>query len=123
MSRRALFRPACQEIGRWLKANGFGLGALTGTDIRALHAAVHLLELYAIDRDDCVIAAFGIAAGQMQPGTRYIAYHAIAYVLDWADRDPIWNAAGLPAVSDVDRVFAGRKIYESDATKGTAVAL
>jgi len=76
----------------WLKAN---LGnrctaPLTGTDVRALKAAVQILELYSVDRDDAVLEAFRIAVDKMQASTRELAYHAIAHILEWDDRRRIW---------------------------------
>lgn len=69
---------------------------LTGTDWKALRAAVHIAELYAYDSDPSVIAAFGLIVSRMQPSTYHLAYHAIAQVTDWGFRARIWVAAGLP---------------------------
>lgn len=97
-------KPYCQTLRTWLKSN-LGkdcLGPLTGTDYRALNCAVHLIDLWSQCRDygSEVLQAYGIVVLQMQPTTRGLAYHAIAHVLDWPDRETVWNAAGL---ADVQR--------------------
>lgn len=108
-------KPVCQALSAWLNAN-FGKGwsaALTGTDARALPAAVHIVELMSIAGTSASLAkAFGFVVETMQPSTRYLAYHAIAHVLDWSDRDRIWDAADLAPVSDTARAFTGRREYE-----------
>lgn len=108
-------KPVCQALTVWLTAN-LGKGwaaALTGTDARALPAAVHIVELISIAGTTASLAkAFGFVVETMQPSTRYLAYHAIAHVLDWSDRDRIWDAADLAPVSDAARAFAGRRDYE-----------
>lgn len=63
------------------------LGALTHTDGRALRAAVQVAELWCYDRSNPSLAkAFAVCVQQMQPSTRYLAYHAIAHVGNWEDR-------------------------------------
>lgn len=88
-------KPVCETVFPWLRANlGKGaLAALTGTDARALRAAVQIIELYAYDRRPGVIRAFGLVASQMQWSTQYLAYHAIAHVMEWDDRYVIWGQA------------------------------
>lgn len=89
--------PECVDLLRWLEANlGDVLGALTGTDARALDAAVHVVELYSYDRRPEVAEAFGLIVGRMQPSTRYLAFHAIAKVMEWETREELWALAGLP---------------------------
>jgi hypothetical protein len=90
-------KPCCQTLRTFLKGN-LGprcLAPLTGTDARALDAAVHILELYSYHRVQDVLAAFKAIVLTMQPHTRHFAYHAIAMVMDWEFRSPIWTAAGL----------------------------
>lgn len=91
-------KPKCATLLPWLKANlgKHCLGPLTGTDYRALAAAVQIIDLYAETRDRSIIEAFAIAVLCMQSGTQELAYHAIAHVMDWPDRAEIWNSAGLP---------------------------
>lgn len=90
----------------WLRAN---LGSsccapLTGTDVRALKAAVQILELFSSDHDDRVLKAFGIVVAKMQPSTQELAYHAIAHVLEWQHRDRIWNEVlHLPKLENIRR--------------------
>lgn len=98
-------KPYCQTIYPWLKANlgARSLAPLTGTDDKALSAAVMIIGLYSYHRDDSVIQAFGLVAGKMQPSTQELAYHAIAYVLNWEDRATIWKQAGLPEITNPRR--------------------
>lgn len=90
--------PACTALRTWLIAN-LGRGAtaaLTGTDYMALAAAVHVLELMTTaGRTHRLIDAFRGIVLEMQPSTRYFAYHAIAHVMDWHDRETLWEQAGF----------------------------
>ncbi len=89
----------CDEcIYTFLKGNlgRSALGALTGTDWKALAAAVHLLRLYAYNGHAAVLDAFRLTVLEMQPSTRQFAYHAIAYVSEWHNRAEWWARAGLP---------------------------
>jgi len=93
--------PVCIKIRPWLKEN-LGkdcLAPLTGTDARALSAAVHLIELYSINYRPEVLEAFALTVGFMQPSTQGLAFHAIAHVLDWGDRIELWAKAGLSEAS------------------------
>ncbi len=86
-----------QTVLPWLKSN-LGkrcIAPLTGTDARALFAAVHAIDLYAYAPSEELLTAFAILVRNMQPHTRELAFHSIAHILDWSDRDRIWNAAGL----------------------------
>lgn len=99
----------CDALLAWLRANlgRAALAPLTGTDGKALAAAVHIVELYAYDSDPSVLVAFRVVVVRMQPSTRHLAYHAIAHVLDWPDRDRIWALAGLlPMRADIDGVLS-----------------
>lgn len=92
----------CQDLRRWLTAN-LGKGALaplTGTDARALDAAVHIVELYSYDRSPRVAQAFGLVVNRMQEKTRYLAFHSIAKVMEWDTRFELWTLANLPALPD-----------------------
>ncbi len=77
------------------------LGALTGTDSKALAAAVHILRLYAYNGHAGALEAFRLVVLEMQPTTREFAYHAIAWVSEWHNRDLWWARAGLPALERV----------------------
>lgn len=90
--------PLCHALRRWLRLN-LGprcLAPLTGTDSRALDAAAHIIAQYANSGDRRAVLAFGHVVMCMQPSTRYLAYHAIAHVMDWPDRARVWALAGLP---------------------------
>jgi hypothetical protein len=91
-------KPHCETVMPWLKANlgKHCLAPLTGTDFRALQAAVQIIELSAYDDSPEVIEAFAKIVRRMQPKCQGLAYYAIAYVLDWGDRSRIWRQAGLP---------------------------
>lgn len=101
MSARTL--AACDDLLRWLRANlGRGaLGALTGTDAKALAAAAHILTLYAYTGSDEALSAFRAVVLCMQPSTRELAFHAIARQLDWEDRARVWRLAELPELAAV----------------------
>lgn len=86
------------ELHKWLKGN-LGpqcLAPCTGTDFKALSAAVAIVDLYLYDFDGYGLEAFRSVVLKMQPSTRHLAYHAIAMVMDWSDRAKLWKAAGLP---------------------------
>jgi hypothetical protein len=83
---------------KWLKFNGLSLGALTGTDSKALDAAAHILELHCYGGNGSELEAFRLVVLHMQPSTRYLAYHAIANVMDWHNREEVWERAGLPEI-------------------------
>jgi len=87
----------------WLQNNlGKGcLAALTGTDARALQAAVQIAELYSVDRAKPVAAAFGLVVTRMQDHTRELAYHSIAQVMDWSDRESLWRHAVLNPIPNL----------------------
>jgi hypothetical protein len=91
-------KPVAQTVMPWLRAN-LGdrcLAPLTGTDARALMAAVQIIELYSYHDRPEIIQAFGLVVGAMQPHCQEFAYHSIAHVMNWEDRSRIWVAAGLP---------------------------
>jgi len=90
-------KPPCVTLYPWLKANlgPLCLSPLTGTDARALSAAVQIIDLYSYCHDPAVLEAFGKVVECMQSTTQELAYHAIAHVLDWGDRERLWALAGL----------------------------
>lgn len=94
----ARLKPDCEQLLTWLRLNlgRRALGALTGTDSKALAAAVHLIRLYAYNGHQSVLEAFRLVVLEMQPSTRQLAFHAIAYVADWDTRFTWWALAGLP---------------------------
>lgn len=99
-------KPHAQTVFSWLAANlgKRALAPLTGSDTRALMAAVQIAAQYAYDRDPSIIMAFGLIVRRMQPSTRELAYHAIAHPRDWSNREEMWIEAGLP--SFVPRICA-----------------
>lgn len=94
-------KPPSVTIFPWLRANlgKNALAPLTGTDARALRAAVEIISLYSYGGNDSLLEAFRAVVECMQPHTQEFAYHAIAHVMDWQNRSEIWVAAGLPKFS------------------------
>jgi hypothetical protein len=94
------YRPPSVTVFPWLKSNlgNRALAPLTGTDTRALRAAVELIELYAYDSGVDVLEAFRLTVQRMQPHTRQLAYHAIAHIMNWEDRATIWTHCHLEPV-------------------------
>ena len=91
-------KPCCKSIGPWLGSN-LGkrcLAPLTGSDSRALAAAVHIVEQYSYDPHPSLLEAFAAVVLRMQPSTRELAYHAIAHIREWENRAEMWVEAGLP---------------------------
>jgi len=102
-------KPPSVTLFPWLRAN-LGprcLAPLTGTDARALRAAVQIIELYSYDRDASVLEAFAHVVRRMQPKTQELAYHCIAHVMDWSDRSRLWVEAGLPEFGPARCVHEG----------------
>lgn len=101
-------QPECTRVQRWLTHNfGKGVcGALTGQDVRALTAAVHVLQLLAVADGfgrGHAVRAFASCVSAMQVHTRWLAFHAVAFVLDWQDRDGVWAEAALPWCAGMER--------------------
>jgi hypothetical protein len=105
-------QPVCKTVLPWLKAN-LGprcLGCLTGQSGRALAAAVQLIDLYSscdYRAEPHVLVAFRNVVETMAAPERELAYHAIAHVLDWSDRDKIWHLANLPTLVSVSACAYG----------------
>lgn len=100
MSVRA--KPPCVGVRTFLRANKHDLGALTGQDSRVLSAIAHCWELYAAsDRDgqEAALRAIRALLSAMQPKTRCLAREAIAYSMDWSDRDRLWPIVWAPEES------------------------
>ncbi len=101
-------QPCCKTLFTWLKAN-LGkrcLAPLTGTDAKALTAAVHIIELYSYcdsSESDNVAKAFGLVVANMQLSTRHLAFHAIAHMMEWDTRWQLWELAGLPPLDHLPR--------------------
>lgn len=91
-------KPSSVTIVPWLRSN-LGKNALagnTGTDHKALLAAVQIIELYSYNRDPSILSAFGLIVSKMQRKQWFLAFHAIAHVMDWSDRQKIWASIGNP---------------------------
>lgn len=98
---RTATRQPCEVLPAWLKDN-LGprcLAPLTAQDHAALAAAVQIVQLYAYDGRREILEAFGTIVRTMQRSCQPLAYHAIAHVLNWSDRDNVWSAAGLEWMS------------------------
>jgi hypothetical protein len=88
--------PVCRTAPRWLLAQ-LGkdcLAPLTGQDARALHAFVHLAELY-LCSDEAgqrqAIRAMAATVQAMQPHTRRLCKKSIPHVGDWGHEEQIWR--------------------------------
>ena len=98
------FPPPSGAVFPWLRANlgPRALAPLTGTDTRALRAAVEIIALYSqIGLGGAPLGAFRDVVMCMQPSTRHLAYHSVAMVMDWEDRQIVWGLAGLPELGTV----------------------
>jgi hypothetical protein len=105
-----------KEISSWLRANcgQHSLAPLTSTDVTALVASVNLTPLICHEHaPDELFAAYGAIVRQMQPQTRWLAFHAIAIELDWPMRFTIWQLADL---SEEDKP-KGKAAYEPGGAK------
>lgn len=97
-------QPPCAELFAWLR-NNLGrdcMGALTGQDAPALAAIAHVLQLFSVSDSQgraCALKAFAALAQAMQPSTRELAYHAIAWAMDWHVRPDLWRLAGLEPIA------------------------
>jgi hypothetical protein len=93
-------KPPCETVLPWLKANlgPHCLAPLTGTDAKALAAAVQIIHLWNHCGEHCLIVAFEQVVICMQPKTRELAYHAIAHVADWHTRAEVWRQTALGAI-------------------------
>jgi hypothetical protein len=102
MRRREPLRRADEHL-RWLKNISspesfrpegpldFPLGALTGTDHRALEAIDRLWHLYcSCDHPERVLWAIAYAASEMQVSTRPLARELAAHAREWSDRERLW---------------------------------
>lgn len=91
------YQPPAETVLGWLASNlgSRALAPLTGSDTRALRAAVQIVEQYSYDRDPSLLHAFAAVVRRMQSHTQELAFHAIAHPMDWSDRARIWRAAGL----------------------------
>lgn len=88
-----------KEISKWLAANCGKrcTAALTSTDVTALTTSVAMTPLISYEgAPEELFFAYRVVVMQMQPHTRWMAYHAIAMELDWGHRSMIWTMAGLP---------------------------
>ena len=88
-----------KEIFKWLRANcgKDSLAPLSSHDTNALVASVALVNLISWEgAPGQLFDAYRNIVLEMQPHTRWLAYHAIAMELDWGHRAMIWAAAGLP---------------------------
>lgn len=105
--------PGCKGLLKWLASNlgRESLGALTGTDTKALAAAAHILELHNYGGGPDVLDAFRIVVLHMQPQTREFAYHAVAHFGEWDARAVVWYRAGLPTLERISRCRGDRSAW------------
>lgn len=95
-------KPVCETGLKWLKDN-LGLrclAGLTGQDIKALRAAIQIVELWGYtDSPELAEQAFGACVRSMQESQWQLAYHVTAHLHEWSTRAELWAAAGLPPIS------------------------
>lgn len=86
-----------KELHKWLRLNlgKQALAPLTSTDRKALDAAVAIIELYDCSSDLELLRSFACCVRKMQESVWPLAYHAIAFVMNWEDRAIIWRNAGF----------------------------
>lgn len=86
------------KLFRWLR-NNLGarcLGVLTSNDTNALLAATALSPMISWEgAPPELFQAYGAIVSNMQPAARHLAFHAIAFELDWGHRAMIWAGAEL----------------------------
>lgn len=90
---------------RWLRANRHDLGALTGTDTRALLAIAACWRLY-FNADDqtSVLRAVVELLASLQPKCWRLAKALIPWAGDWSHEDPVWRTvAGMVSARDEAR--------------------
>lgn len=95
-------KPRCETVLPWLKANlgNHCLGCLTGYSARALAAAVQIVEAWTScdsRSEPNLIQAFRAVVITMDEPERQLAYHSIAHIANWEDRERLWALAELPA--------------------------
>lgn len=86
-----------KELAKWLRLNlgKQALAPLTSTDSKALDAAVAIIELYNCSSDLELLRSFACCVRQMQESVWPLAYHSIAFVMDWRVRSQLWRKTGL----------------------------
>lgn len=94
-------QPLSIQVRRFVEGH-LGKGAfapLTGQDMRAWVAFVHLLEMYGVSdlvgRDAAIVAMAAVLRGvQNLEQVHRVFVQAIPRVLDWGDADRIWPKLG-----------------------------
>lgn len=99
-------KPHAATIIKWLRDNDQSLGCLTGGSSKALLAAVQIIGAYSYcdsEAEPLLLSAFRSVVMTMPPNQRHLAYHSIAHVLNWSDREKLWTRAELPPLEHVGR--------------------
>jgi len=94
-------RAVVKEQNPRSKLSKGSLGALTGTDAKALNAFVACLQLYAYTGNKEPLDAARAVLVEMQDSTRWIARELIPFVLEWHDRERIWGLVSPRALEAV----------------------
>lgn len=116
-----------QRLFKWLRDNEIKLGALTDHDARALRAAAEIAEAWLSgDYRNRKLSelAFNNMVLQMQPTTRFMAFHSIAMAGDWCHRWELWRNAGLPPLpaNTPECLFGPKKRSEEHACSNEQTA-
>lgn len=118
-------KPICKQARAWLETN-YGRGLLapfTGTDYRAFHAFVHVVELWAHSRRVESFAAAQALLLEMQVKNRDIAIAIVPMIADWQDEIMWRRAMAARGVEGVDAVAGLRRAPARRPTRGSGVII
>lgn len=92
----------------WLRANlgKHCLGCLTGYSGPAVLASVMVIRAYSSSdqsHEFPLLTAYEAIVSTLDAPERHLCYHLIAHVLNWSDREVIWDKAGLSPLQHVAR--------------------
>lgn len=88
-------KPLCKQTAAWLKGRGLSTAPLTGQDVRALLAFVHLVDLYGCSDGPGkrgATLALRATLSAMQRSCWPLAKACIPMVLDWSDEERVWES-------------------------------
>lgn len=91
------------KLPAWFKANlGKGcLGVCTSYDWNALTASILIADAWGgadSDHKEKLAQAYGLTVSTLSESVQRLAYHGIAYPLDWGHRGQLWTQAELPRI-------------------------
>lgn len=117
-------KPAYKVAQQFVRAH-LGRGAfapLTGTDWRAWHAFVYLLELWGVSRDPRAVEAMRSCIACAQTSVMDVFIQTIPAMLDWCDVAVLWPKISPPnahtALAALDVADDGRVLRRYPGTRG-----